>query len=110
MKAIPKLLDAHEAEHHRPHFRHSDPHRSFTRTLASIICFRASIRTAVICSYKGTLSVDSGRTENERHRNRTRELDGVAAFTDLPDGAHWVKFSLHYIDESPDALGLAVPW
>jgi len=29
---------------------------------------------------------------------------------DVPGGAHWVKFNLYFIDESPEALGLNVPW
>ena len=29
---------------------------------------------------------------------------------DVPGGAHWFKFNLYYLDESPEALGLHAPW
>ncbi len=29
---------------------------------------------------------------------------------DVPGGAHWVRFNLYFIDESPEKLGLKVPW
>ena len=29
---------------------------------------------------------------------------------DVPGGAHWVKFNLFFIDETPGKLGLEIPW
>lgn len=42
-----------------------------------------------------------------------RQANGYTAriyLNDIPGGAHWVRFSLYFLDEMPDALGLDVPW
>ena len=28
----------------------------------------------------------------------------------VPGGAHWFKYNLYYLEESPEALGLVPPW
>jgi hypothetical protein len=28
----------------------------------------------------------------------------------MPGGNGWVEFDLYYVDETPEELGLAVPW
>ncbi len=42
-----------------------------------------------------------------------RESNGYTTriyLNDVPGGAHWVRFNLHFLDEAPDVLGLDVPW
>ncbi len=42
-----------------------------------------------------------------------RKENGYTAkvyLNDVPGGAHWVRFYLYFIEETPDALGLRVPW
>ena len=40
----------------------------------------------------------------------TNDFTARIYLDDLPGGQGWMEFDLYYIEESPEALGLAVPW